>query len=50
MMIDIASSLSYAKFDEVKDYKISHEMWTKLKDIYGGDDNIKGAKAESLRG
>ena len=35
MMIDIASPLSYAEFDEVKDCKISHEMWTKLKDIYG---------------
>ena len=25
-------------------------MWNKLKDIYGGDDNVKRAKAESLRG
>ena len=50
MMINIASTLSYTKFDEVNDYKISHEMWTKLKDIYGGDENIRRAKAESLRG
>ena len=28
MMIDIASALSYAKFEEVKDCKIAHEMWT----------------------
>ena len=50
MMIDIASDLSYVEFDEVKDYKIAHEMWTKLKDIYGGYDNVRRAKAESLRG
>ena len=50
MMIDIASTLSYAEFDEVKDFKIAHEMWTKLKDIYGGDDNVRRAKSESLRG
>ena len=50
MMIDIASTLSHAKFDEVKDYKTSHEMWTKLKHIYGGDENVRRAKIESLRG
>ena len=37
MMIDIASTLSYAEFDEVKDCKTTHEMWIHLKDIYGGD-------------
>ena len=25
-------------------------MWNKLKDIYGGDDNVRGANVESLRG
>ena len=25
-------------------------MWKKLKEIYGGDDNVRRAKAESLRG
>ena len=25
-------------------------MWNKLKEIYGGDDNVRRAKAESLRG
>ena len=25
-------------------------MWNKLKDIYGGDDNVRRAKVESLRG
>ena len=50
MMIDIASALSYEEFDEVKDCKTSFEMWNKLKDIYGCDDNVRRAKAESLRG
>ena len=50
MMIDIASTLSYVEFDEVKDCKTAHTMWTKLKDIYGGDDNVRRAKVESLRG
>ena len=50
MMIDIASSLNYVKFDEVKDCVTTHEMWIKIKAIYGGDDNVRRARAESLRG
>ena len=50
MMIDITSTLSYAEFDEVKDYKTTFDMWNKLKDIYGGDDNVRRAKLEILRG
>ena len=50
MMIDIVSTLSYEEFDEIQDYKNTFEMWIKLKEIYGGDDNVKRAKAESLRG
>ena len=50
MMIDIASALSYEEFDEIKDYKNANAMWKKLKEIYGGDDNVRRAKAESLRG
>ena len=49
MIIDIASVLSYEEFDEIKDCKNAHEMGIKLKEIYGGDDNVKRAKAESLR-
>ena len=45
MMIDIASTLNYAKFDEVKDYVTAYEMWIKLKAIYGGDDNVRRSKA-----
>ena len=44
-MIDIASSLSYKEFDEIKDCKNAHEIWVKLKEIYGGDDNVRRAKA-----
>ena len=40
-MIDIAYALSYAKFDEIKDYKTTHAMWNKLKEIYGGDEKCK---------
>ena len=50
VMIDIAFSLSYEKFDEVKDFKTSFEMWHKIKDIYDGDENVRRAKVESLRG
>ena len=50
MMIDIVYVFSYAEFDEVKDYKNGYEMWTKLKDIYGEYENVRRAKAESLRG
>ena len=49
MMIDIASSLSYEEFDEIKDCKTAHAMWNKLMEIYGGDDNVRRAKEESLR-
>ena len=50
MMIDIASTLSYEEFDEVKDCKIYFAMWNKLKGIYGGDENVRRAKEKSLRG
>ena len=46
-MIDIASSLNYAKFDEVKDCGIAYEMWIKLKAIYGGDDNVRREKSRN---
>ena len=49
MMINIASAISNVEFDEVKDCKTTHEMWNKLKDIYGGDDNVKRSKEEILR-
>ena len=50
MMIDITFALSYDEFNEIKDYKNNFDMWNKLKEIYGGDDNVRRAKEESLRG
>ena len=50
MMIDIASALSYEEFDKIKDCKNTYEMWNKLQEIYGGDDNVRREKAKNLRG
>ena len=50
MMVDIAYTLSYAKFDEIKGCKPMHEMWVMLEKIFGADDNVKRAKVEILRG
>ena len=50
MMIDITSSLNYAKFEKFKDCRNAHEMWIKLKTIYGVDDNVRRENFESLRG
>ena len=49
MIIDIASTLNYTKFDEVSDCGTSYEIWILMKAIYGGDDNVRRAKVESLR-
>ena len=49
MMIDIASTLNYVEFDEIKDCATIHEMWNKLKVIYRGDENVRRAKVEILR-
>ena len=45
MMIDIASSLKYSKFDEVKYCPTAFEMWEKLQRVYEGDKNMQRAKA-----
>ena len=50
MMIDIAFALSYEEFDKIKDSNTTHAMWIKLKENYGGDENVRKYKAESLRG
>ena len=49
-MLEIASALSYAEYDDIKGRSTTHQMWKTLSDIYGGDDNVKRAKRESLRG
>ena len=50
MMIDIASTLNYDEFSKVKDCPSTCEMWNKFQKIYGGDENVRRAKAESSRG
>ena len=47
--MEIASSLSYAKFDDIKDSKYALEIWKSLSNIYGGDENVQRGKRESLK-
>ena len=49
-IVKISSTLSYAKFDDLKDCNTIKKTWDRLKTIYGGDDNVLRAKSESLRG
>ena len=49
-MLEIASTLSYAKYDDIKGFDIANKMWTTLSTIYGGDENVQRAKRESLKG
>ena len=49
-MLEISSSLSYAKFDEIKGCDSAKKMCDALHTIYGGDANVLRAKFESLRG
>ena len=48
--MEIASALSYAKFDDIKGLDSAKKMWDALTTIYGGDTNVLRAKVESLRG
>ena len=48
-MLEISSALSYAEYDDIKGCDTAHKMWETLSNIYGGDDNVKRAKRESLR-
>ena len=36
-MLEIASALSYAEFDDIKGCDIAFKMWKALSDIYGRD-------------
>ena len=49
-MLEIASSLSYAKFDDIKGLDSAKKMWDALKTIYGWEKKFQRAKSESLRG
>ena len=49
-MLEIASTLNYVEFDDIKGWKSTFKIWKALSDIYGGDQNVQRAKRESLRG
>ena len=49
-MLEIASALSYSKFDDIKGCDSVKKMWDTLHTIYGVDTNVLRAKYESLRG
>ena len=49
-MLEIASSLSYVEFDDIKRCTSAFKMWEALTNIYGGDKNVQRAKEKSLRG
>ena len=48
-ILEIASTLSYVKYDDIKGCDTTCKMWKNLSTIYGGDDNVQRAKRESLR-
>ena len=48
-MLEIASALSYAKFDDIKGLDSAKKMWDALTTIYGGDTNVQRVKFESQR-
>ena len=49
-MLEIASTLSYVEFDDIKGLDSAKKMWDPITTIYGGDKNVLRAKLESLRG
>lgn len=49
-MLEIASALNYAEFDDIKGCNTALKMCKALSDIYGEDQNVQRAKRESLRG
>ncbi len=49
-MLEIASTLIYAKFDDIKGGDSAKKVWDALHTIYGGDTNVLRAKSKSLRG
>ena len=48
--LEIASALSYVKFDDIKGHGTTKKIWDALHTIYGGDKNVQRAKSKSLRG
>ena len=45
-MLAIASTLSYAEFDDIKGLDSEKKMWDSLKSIYGGENNVQRAKSK----
>ena len=39
-MLEIASTLHYAEFDDIKGCNTTFKMWDALSNIYGGDKNV----------
>ena len=39
-MLEIASALNYAEFDDIKGCDTAFKMWKALTNIYGGDQNV----------
>ena len=48
-VLEIASALSYSKYENVKDCLNANLMWTTLAKIYGGDTNVNRAMSECMR-
>ena len=46
----IISSLSDVEYVDVHGLETAYEVWKKLEEIYSGDEHVKIAKEESLRG
>ena len=48
-MLEIASTLSYLKFKDIKTSTTSKGMWDSLQNMYGGNKNVLRTKAECLK-
>ncbi len=49
-MLEIASTLSYSEFDDIKDENTTKKMRENLAKIYGGDNNVLRRRSKRLRG
>ena len=47
-MLEIASALSYAKFDDIKGLDSANKMWDAIDTIYGGDKNVQNPNQRVL--
>ena len=49
-MLEIASTLTYSEYEDIKMCDTAKLMWDTLASIYGGDTHVLRAKAKILRG